>query len=404
MQGVDLFCGCGGLTQGFINSKIKITLAYDNWSEALDCYKLNFNHPVEQADLTNIGSISKAIAKLSPDIIIGGPPCQDFSSAGKREEKEQANLTICFARIIATVKPKWFVMENVDRAQKSATYKLAKEIFTDSGYGLTEEVLNACYYNVPQNRRRFFCVGLLKARDGFLSDDIHMGEQDKPMTIREYFNKIDQKININSYYRHPRSYARRAVFSIDEPSPTIRGVNRPVPKGYTGHNGDKHEVKETRPLTTQERALIQTFPKTFKLTASKSVAEQLIGNAVPVNLAQSVADAIFAYNQIMQPPKQGRKVKQEIIGGVGRPIFMRYLIRKGLKGKSLKDAWSWLSQSGKYIELDGHYADEDEIIYSLDRATKGKIPTTARSRMKKSLRYFQEFQEEYKRSKNQRLL
>lgn len=320
MKGIDLFCGCGGLTQGLQNAGISVIAAYDNWTDALQCYRSNFDHPAKMADLTGTAPVAKEIADFHPDIIVGGPPCQDFSSAGRREEKERANLTVCFAKIIADVRPKWFLMENVNRAQKSAAYRVARKVFTDAGYGLTEEVLNACLYGVPQNRRRFFCIGLLGAQDGFLSNELQMERNDEPMTIRKYFESIGEKINIKNYYRHPRSYMRRAVFSIDEPSPTIRGVNRPVPSGYRGHNGDKADAPKTRPLTTRERALIQTLPKEFQLPSSKTAAEQLLGNAVPVGLARAVASAILAYENMLQPQTVGRKAHSQ--QGIKSPLLI----------------------------------------------------------------------------------
>ena len=71
-------------------------------------------------------------------------------------------------------------------------------------------------------------------------------------------------MSTNFYYRHPRNYTRRAVFSIDEPSPTIRGVNRPIPKGYKGNRNDASKINgNVRSLTTRERSLIQTFPDDF---------------------------------------------------------------------------------------------------------------------------------------------
>jgi DNA (cytosine-5)-methyltransferase 1 len=98
--------------------------------------------------------------------------------------------------------------------------------------------------------------------------------------------------------RHPRNYCRRAVFSIDEASPTIRGVNHPIPKGYPGHPNDPVVIsKGVRPLTTSERSQIQTFPKDFMWTGSKTDVEQMIGNAVPVNLAKFVALAIIDYGK-----------------------------------------------------------------------------------------------------------
>lgn len=103
-------------------------------------------------------------------------------------------------------------------------------------------------------------------------------------------------ITTQYYYRHPRNYSRRAIYSIHEPSPTIRGVNRPIPQGYKGHPADAiADLTQVRPLTTRERSLIQTFPPTFHLIGTKSHLEQMIGNAVPVKLAEYVACAILDY-------------------------------------------------------------------------------------------------------------
>lgn len=297
MKAVDLFCGCGGLSRGFEDAGIGVIAAYDNWGRAVECYSMNFSHPACLADLADVGRMVEHIAGLEPNIIIGGPPCQDFSHAGKRQEGSRADLTGCFARIVAAVKPKWFVMENVDRAKSSRAYQAARSLFMEAGYGLTEEVLNARDFGVPQNRRRFFCIGLLGDGDIFLSHSLNLQKQARQITVREYFESIGVTIDTEHYYRHPRNYSRRGVFSIDEQAPTVRGVNRPIPEGYAGHDGDTHRVADVRPLTTRERALIQTFPVDFELCGSKTVVEQLIGNAVPVKLAEAVARSVLTYEQ-----------------------------------------------------------------------------------------------------------
>ncbi len=136
-------------------------------------------------------------------------------------------------------------------------------------------------------------IGKLKEEDDFLKDSILSRLDTKEMSVRDYFGK---KIDVEYYYRHPRSYARRGIFSIDEPSPTIRGVNRPVPSGYPIHHNDPVKSLEgIRPLSTKERSMIQTFPETFNFVGSKSEVEQMIGNAVPVNLGKFVAAAIMDY-------------------------------------------------------------------------------------------------------------
>ena len=95
---------------------------------------------------------------------------------------------------------------------------------------------------------------------------------------------------------HPRSYNRRAVFSIHEPSATIRGVNRPIPETYKKHHADKADISEgVRSLTSKERSYIQTFPEEFEFVGSKTNIEQAIGNAVPVKLAEYVARCLLEY-------------------------------------------------------------------------------------------------------------
>lgn len=294
MRVVDLFCGCGGLSLGFQKAGFDVVAAYDNWEAALNVYRLNFDHPAHNMDLSNVQASAIAIDQLEPDMIIGGPPCQDFSSAGKRnEEGGRGDLTVLYAQIISQLCPKWFVMENVARITKTQKLVDAKEIFKKAGYGLSEQILDASYCGVPQKRKRFFLIGKLREMDGFMDPFINSGLSAKPMTMRDYFG---ESLGIEFYYRHPRSYVRRGIFSIDEPSPTIRGVNRPMPDGYKIHANDPVKSKEgIRPLTTLERSYIQTFPRDFKFEGSKTDVEQMIGNAVPVNLAKFIATAIAKY-------------------------------------------------------------------------------------------------------------
>lgn len=231
-------------------------------------------------------------------MIVGGPPCQDFSSAGKRDESGgRAELTTAYAQIVCKVRPQLFIMENVDRAIKASIYQKALNMFADAGYHLTIAVLDASLCGVPQKRKRVVVVGSLKKASVSLTDIYKEMQSDKPMTIRDY---LGNSLGIDFYYRHPRSYARRGIFSIDEPSPTVRGVNRPIPSGYLGHPGDAAPVatKNLRPLTTKERSLIQTFPAEWVMVGAKSEVEQIIGNAVPVKLGEFVGRAIMRANEL----------------------------------------------------------------------------------------------------------
>ena len=305
MKIVDLFCGCGGLSLGFQNAGFKIVAAYDKWQAALSVYQKNFEHECKMLDLSNIKDSVAEIESKHPDMIIGGPPCQDFSSAGKRDEDNgRGDLTVNYAQIINRIRPKWFVMENVERITKTKKLIDAKKIFKEAGYGLSWQVLDASKCGVPQKRKRFFMIGKLHEQDDFMAPFLQSGLSKTSMTLREYFG---DSLGVEYYYRHPRSYARRGIFSIDEQSPTVRGVNRPMPKGYEIHDNDPVKSKEgIRALTTIERSYIQTFPKTFKFEGSKTELEQMIGNAVPVKLAEYVATSIKKY---LEEPHRERNLE-----------------------------------------------------------------------------------------------
>jgi DNA (cytosine-5)-methyltransferase 1 len=293
MDVVDLFSGCGGLSLGFQNAGFEILAAFDKWKPAVKVYRDNFNHPIYDTDLSTLEGL-EFVKSLKPQMIIGGPPCQDFSSAGKRDESlGRADLTISYANIVTSAKPEWFVMENVERIIKSNILKEALQIFKSAGYGISYKVLDASYCGVPQARKRFFLVGHKYSFDNFLNPYFLKNQSSKPMTVFDY---LGNSLGLEYYYRHPRSYMRRGIFSIYEPSPTIRGVNRPIPKGYSRHDGDMVEINNNvRPLTTKERSLIQTFPDNFIFNGSKTDLEQIIGNAVPVKLGEFVANCIAEY-------------------------------------------------------------------------------------------------------------
>lgn len=294
MRCVDLFSGCGGLSLGFTQAGHTIVSAFDNWDEAIEVYRANFKHPDVKLDLSDVDTAIKEISALHPQMIIGGPPCQDFSSAGDRnEDKGRGDLTVDYAKIVYGVRPEWFVMENVARITKTQKLVDAKKIFKDAGYGLTQMVLDASRCGVPQKRKRFILIGKLGVNDDFMFEYLSRNLSDHEMTVAE---ALGDKIDIQFYYRHPRSYVRRGIFSIHEPSPTIRGVNRPLPQGYRLHPNDPVQtLNGIRALSTYERSLIQTFPEDFIFFGNKTDQEQMIGNAVPVKLGKYVGDCITDY-------------------------------------------------------------------------------------------------------------
>lgn len=287
---VDLFSGCGGLSLGFQNAGNNILAAFDNWDDAIKIYSKNFKHPIFKRDLSDFENVDD-IAAFHPDMIIGGPPCQDFSSAGHRDETlGRANLTIAYARIIEKIRPKFFLMENVPTIQKSEKLEIVLDIFKRCKYGVSKRVLDASRCGVPQARKRFIVIGGLGVEDGFLDSILDSRLSEKQMTLYDYFGN---SLGFEYYFRVPRSYSRRGIFSIYEPAMTIRGVDRPVPKGYKGHPGDPIPLNNSiRTLTYEERSWIQTFPKDFIWEGSKTNLNQMIGNAVPVKLAEYIANCL----------------------------------------------------------------------------------------------------------------
>ena len=377
MKIVDLFAGCGGLSLGFQNAGFDIVAAFEFWDTAVTCYRNNFSHPIFKTDLSDVDTAVSQIKQFTPDIIIGGPPCQDFSHAGKRIESDRASLTESYATIISRIRPSFFVMENVDRAQKSNAYEVARSLFKESGYGLTEVILDASKCGVPQKRKRFFCIGALGKSDDFMSEIINNRISEHETTLYDYFGDT---LGFEYYYRHPRNYSRRAVFSIHEPAPTMRGVNRPVPKGYPGHPKDASPINENiRALTTLERSLIQTFPSTYKWNGSKTDVEQMIGNAVPVKLAEFVASSLNEYICSIQ------KVE------ANRLTFLDWLITsKKYTTRTANDTVSRIKRADKLQPISG--TPDGEYILSLqNNQVYISMSVSVRSQIKRALNLYQEY-------------
>lgn len=340
MAVVDLFCGCGGLSKGFELAGFEIVAAFDCWQSALTCYNANFAHKAYYLDLDNVIESVNQIRPFHPTMIIGGPPCQEFSNAGKRTEGPLADLTYKYARIITTLRPQFFVMENVPRVKNSTAYTKARALYKEYNYGLTEVVLDASRCGVPQRRNRFFCIGSLDAPDNFLSEEIFTHYTGTPISVNDYFAQNNIPLNIEAYYRHPTTYRRRAVFSVDEVAPTIRGVNRPKPANYQHHTNDavlEADLQNVEQLSLRQRATIQTFPQDFRfedLQITRGDLEQMVGNAVPVKLARFVADRVQEYIRA---------------GGVTvdeRQAFSEWLrIQKGYSDRSISDVFSRLHRA-----------------------------------------------------------
>ena len=191
---IDLFCGCGGLSLGFEMAGFDVSLAIDNWEDALITYR--HNHPESKtlnADLLQLDplDVENKYDIHDVSVIIGGPPCQGFSVAGKRIIDDDRNkLYKSFVKFVAHFRPKAFVMENVPNILsigKGAVKDTIIEDFSELGYTISYKVLTASDYGVPQNRRRAIFVGLYNKEYPFPSPNV-----DKCVTTWEALSDLPE--------------------------------------------------------------------------------------------------------------------------------------------------------------------------------------------------------------------
>lgn len=211
---VDLFCGAGGLSLGLCRAGVDVKVAVDIDKYACETYKLN--HPetkVILGDLTTDetkNEIFNSVEGVNVDLICGGPPCQGFSNAGLRMIDDPRNLLFKeFVTIVEKKKPKVFIMENVEgllSMNNGKTYESVIECFSNVGYKVRGQKLNAAEYGVPQKRKRVIIIGVRDdiARDclGIISDEktdlienLFPIKRFKDNSIEESMLDIDNKQN-----------------------------------------------------------------------------------------------------------------------------------------------------------------------------------------------------------------
>lgn len=337
---IDLFCGCGGLSYGFIEAGFDVLLGIDHWKDAITTFEnTHKNAKGIVADLFT--ETPKDISKLTGikdiDVIIGGPPCQGFSIAGKRIIDDERNqLYKSFVSFVKYYQPKVFLMENVPNIVsmgKGVVKDSIIEDFENLGYTIVYKVLLASDYGVPQNRRRAFFVGTknnkifkfpeptttnpISAKDAIsdLSEkSLADGSEYKNEPKSEYQKLIRGKSK--GIYNHEITIHSEQTTSIISLVPDggnykdlpeelrkTRNVNiawtrlnskKPSFTIDTGHRHHFH-YKYNRVPTVRESARIQSFPDTFIFLGSKTSQYKQVGNAVPPILAQVLAKEIKKY-------------------------------------------------------------------------------------------------------------
>jgi len=190
---LDLFCGSGGLSKGFEWAGYKIVAANDNFPAACLTYKKN--HPqtkliegdITRKDIKN--ELFSAIKNKKIDIIVGGPPCQGFSYAGKRMVEDPRNFLYKeFVEIVKKIQPEVVVVENVEgiiTSNNGETYESIKENFTELGYNFFGKKEHAVKYAVPQKRKRVIMIGIKKGNPEKCFPDELIEKESKYITVKD---------------------------------------------------------------------------------------------------------------------------------------------------------------------------------------------------------------------------
>ena len=328
---IDLFCGCGGLSKGFEMAGFKPVLAIDFWQDAVNTYNLNNNDAAICDDISKIDKERLHKINEKKDIvgIIGGPPCQGYSTVGKRDIKDDRNyLYLQYCRIVEEIQPTFFVLENVKGLLTLNNGHFKNDIikrFTDLGYDVEYKLINAADYGVPQNRNRVFFVGIKNKKFEFpvmnlkkittyeAISDLTYNERKYSKDILNDYQKLmrlNSKGLFNNEFTNHSKQTKEIISMIpdggkitDLPSEywNIRKYNKAIQRMNslsqsntidTGHRNYFH-YSENRIPTVRESARLQSFSDDFIFTGSKTSQYKQVGNAVPPLLAYYIAKAIM---------------------------------------------------------------------------------------------------------------
>ncbi|MCJ1785272.1 DNA cytosine methyltransferase [Mammaliicoccus sciuri] len=348
---VDLFCGAGGLSQGFLQAGYNIILGVDFDESALRTYAHNIKGAKAlKADLFDEVNSIKNIAEITNkdiDIIIAGPPCQGFSLTGSRDINDTRNkLYLAVVHSVEHFKPKAFLIENVPGMATLYGGTVKEQIintFEDLGYDMsvTEKPLLAADYGVPQMRKRMFFVGFRKdlKRDNFkfpkpfltkedyigtadaISDlptlENDLGTDDIPYSTppNSEYQKLMRKNSVLIHNHIGTKHTDEVIWVINQVPeggnhkdlPPGVGESRKFNEAWTRYHSEKpsktidtghrnhFHYKWNRVPTVRENARLQSFPDHFKFLGSKTQQNKQVGNAVPPILAQVIAEELKLY-------------------------------------------------------------------------------------------------------------
>lgn len=327
MKVISLFSGCGGLDLGFERAGFEIPMANEYDKTIWETFEIN--HPKTKLIREDIRNINEEEFPDEIDGIIGGPPCQSWSEAGslKGIEDARGQLFYDYIRVLKKKKPKFFLAENVSGMlanRHSEAVKNILKMFKECGYDVSLTLVNAKDYGVAQERKRVFYIGFRRDLniefifpEGSTSNDnnkitlrdIIWDLQDTAIAAGEKNHHNIEAVNNNEYFigaYSPIFMSRNRVKSWDEQAYTVQASGRQcqlhpqAPKMVKVGKDDCRfvEGKEElyRRMTVREVARIQGFPDDFEFIYENiNDAYKMIGNAVPVNLAYEIANAIKKY-------------------------------------------------------------------------------------------------------------
>ena len=160
MKYLDLFCGAGGLSLGFSQAGWECVGAVDSWDDAVRTYRRNFpKHSVLLGDIAKFNPGYFGLRVGNVDWVIGGPPCQGFSTVGKREREDPRNALVCHFSRSSRIVPLGFLVENVVGLRDMKFVVDVRRLFERMGYHVDVAVLRSADFGVPQLRHRIFFVG-----------------------------------------------------------------------------------------------------------------------------------------------------------------------------------------------------------------------------------------------------
>lgn len=306
---VDLFAGCGGLSQGLKDSGLKEIFSVEIDKDACNTLRKNFPEShVFEGEIENVTEeeIDRVIGDKIVHLVAGGPPCQGFSVAGLRNPHDPRNqLFKEFIRVVKHLKP-WFVMlENVPGILTMQGGEVYKEIigqFENLGYKMNVRILEAATYGAPQLRTRAVFIGNRFGLPNPYPKEILSREKYK--SIKSAIDDLkdlprDSKINHEWTWHKPDFEARIAKVKHGESLySTFRDAfkrqypDAPSMTAKENHGGTHIHYEKDRVLSARELARLQTFPDSFLFAGTMKRAYWQIGNAVPCILGKHLGLAV----------------------------------------------------------------------------------------------------------------